>query len=289
MAQSPAHKLGQIIGEQIEAAVREPLWEIAEEFDLYLDYKHVRSARGKRKKVSWRDHYHNVHDLDYMLEDQGSEDILGRPRAFIETAWRRYTKHSKNKVQEIQSAILPLAETYQRDSPFLGVVLAGDFTEQSLNQLKSHGFNLAYCPYEMIMQAFRDEGLDMSSEEDTSEADLVRKANAFGRSSAAIRRRIAHNIRKFGSDQFDHFFDSLRNSICRRIEHVIVLTLSGPRHGFDSIMKAIRFVTDHDESAPAMGFVRYELSIRYSNGDEIRGDFREKEDTVKFLRSFEDR
>lgn len=289
MAQSPAHKLGQIIGGQIEAAVREPLRKIAEEFGLYLDYKHVRPARGKRKKVSWRDHYHNVHDLDYVLEAQGSEDTLGRPRAFIETAWRRYTKHSRNKVQEIQSAILPLAETYQRDSPFLGVVLAGDFTEQSLNQLKSHGFNLAYCSYETIMQAFRDEGLDVSSEEDTSEADLVRKAAAFDRSSAATRGRIAHNIRKYGSDQFDQFFDSLRNSICRRIEHVIVLTLSGPRHGFDSIVKAIRFVTDHDESAPAMGFVRYELSIRYSNGDEIRGDFREKEDAVRFLRSFENR
>lgn len=289
MAQSPAHKLGQVIGEQIEAALREPLRKIAEEFDLYLDYKHVRPARGKRKKVSWRDHYHNVHDLDYVLEARGSEDVLGRPRAFIETAWRRYTKHSRNKVQEIQSAILPLAETYQRDSPFLGVVLAGDFTGQSLNQLKSHGFNLAYCSYEMIMQAFRDEGLDVSSEEDTSEADLNRKAAAFGRSSKAARRRIAHNIRRYGSDQFDQFFDSLRSSICRRIEHVIVLTLSGPRHGFDSIAKAIGFVTDHDESAPAMGFVRYELSIRYSNGDEIRGDFHEKEDAVKFLRSFEDR
>ena len=289
MAQSPAHKLGQIIGEQIEAAVRAPLWKIAEEFNLYLDYKHVRPARGKRKKVSWRDHYHNVHDLDYVLEANGSEDVLGRPRAFIETAWRRYTKHSRNKVQEIQSAVLPLAETYQRDSPFLGAVLAGDFTEHSLNQLKSHGFNLAYCPYEMIMQAFRDEGLDMSSEEDTSETDLVRRAAAFGRSSAVVRRRIAHNIRKYGSDRFDRFFDSLRSSICRRIEYVIVLTLSGPRHGFDSIGKAVRFVADHDESAPAMGFVRYELSIRYSNGDEVRGDFREKEEAVKFLRSFEDR
>ena len=289
MAQSPAHKLGQIIGEQLEAAIREPLRAIAEEFDLYLDYKHVRPARGKRKKVSWRDLYRNSHDLDYVLEAQGSEDILGRPKAFIETAWRRYTKHSRNKVQEIQGAILPLAETYQHDSPFLGAVLAGDFTEQSLNQLKSHGFNLAYCPYEMIIQAFGDEGLDVSSEEDTSEAELLRKANAFSHSSAALRKRISRNIRKFGSEQFDPFFDSLRKSIRRRIEHVIVLTLSGPRHGFDSIVKAIRFVSDHDESTPAKGFVRYELSIRYSNGDEVRGDFREKEDAIRFLRSFDGR
>ena len=289
MARSPAHKLGQIIGERIEVAIREPLRVIAEEFDLYLDYKHARPARGRRKKVSWCDLHRNSHDLDYVLEAQGSEDVLGRPKAFIETAWRRYTKHSRNKVQEIQGAVLPLAEAWRHESPFLGAVLAGDFTEQSLNQLKSHGFNLAYCPYEMIMQAFGDEGFDMSSEEDTSEAELLHKADAFGRSSAALRRRISRNIRKIGSEQLDPFFDSLRKSICRRIEHVVVLTLSGPRHGFGSIVEAIEFVTDHDESAPAMGFVRYELSIRYSNGDEVRGDFREKEDAVEFLRSLEDR
>ena len=73
----------------------------------------------------------NTHILDYVMEEGGSEAVQGRPRAFIEIAWRRYTKHSKNKAQEIQGAITPLAETYQDSHPFLGAVLAGEFTEPS--------------------------------------------------------------------------------------------------------------------------------------------------------------
>ena len=89
MAESPTHKLGQIIGDEIEAAIRQPLQEVADEYGLYLDYKHARPARGGKKKVSWEDSYGNAHDLDYVLEEGGCEKTLGRPRAFIETALRR--------------------------------------------------------------------------------------------------------------------------------------------------------------------------------------------------------
>ena len=86
MAQSPAHRLGQIIGDALERAIHKPLQEIAEEFGLYLDYKHKRAARGSKSKVAWTDSRGNVHDLDYVLEEGGSEEALGRPRAFIESA-----------------------------------------------------------------------------------------------------------------------------------------------------------------------------------------------------------
>ena len=158
MAVSPAHRLGQIIGDELEAAVRGPLSEIAEEFNLYLDFHHPRPARGGKKRVIWQDWRNNCHILDYVVEEGGSETTQGRPRAFIEVAWRRYTKHSKNKAQEIQGAITPLAETYQDSHPFLGVVLAGEFTEPSLEQFESHGFSLIHCPYEAIVQAFASEG-----------------------------------------------------------------------------------------------------------------------------------
>ena len=286
MAQSPAHRLGQIIGDELEAAIRKPLQAIAEEYDLYLDYKHARPARAGKKKVAWEDSRGNTHDLDYVLEEDGSEKTLGRPRAFIETAWRRYAKHSRNKAQEIQGAIAPLAETYRNYRPFLGAVVAGVFTEGSLAQLRSHDFNLAYCPYETVMQAFAGEGIDMSSNEDTSEAELQRKADAFDRLTPLQRERIAEEIRNLHADRFNPFFETLRNCLKRRVKHIFVLPLSGASHRFDSIEEAVRFVSEHDRSAPDSVFVRYELNIRYSNGDEIRGTFREKERAIEFLRSF---
>jgi hypothetical protein len=51
--------------------------------------------------------------------------------AFIETAWRRYTRHSRNKAQEIEGAIGPLAETFAHARPFLGAILAGQFIHEA--------------------------------------------------------------------------------------------------------------------------------------------------------------
>ena len=287
MAQSPAHKLGQIIGDELEAAVHEPLLEIATEFDMYLDYKHERAARAGKKKVAWTDQYGNTHDLDYVLEEGGSEAARGIPRAFIETAWRRYTKHSRNKAQEIQGAIAPLAETFRRHHPFLGVVLGGIFTDGSLDQFRSHAFNIAYCPYETVVRAFASVGVDVSSNEDTSETDLQRKIDTFERLTSIQRERIAQEIRNFHADQFALFFERLRHCLGRFVEHVFVLTLSGVSHDFDSIEDAIRFVMEHDQTEPASDFVRYEVHVRYSNGDEIRAEFSGRERAVEFLRLFE--
>lgn len=287
MAQSPAHKLGQIIGDVLEAAVRTPLQSVAEELGLYLDFEHIRPARGRKKKVVWTDKHDNAHVLDYVLEIHGSEHQTGQPRAFIETAWRRYTKHSRNKAQEMQGAITPLAEKYQDTCPFLGAVLAGVFTPASLDQLKSHRFNVVYCPYETVIAAFASEGIDVSSEEDTSEKELQRKVNAFNRLSARRRKLIGGAIIDLHADQFDRFFEALRRNVNRRVQQVSVLTLSGTSHQFASVADAVRFVSDFDQLTPAKEFVRYELVIRYSNGDEVRGAFQERDSAVDFLLLFQ--
>ena len=143
MAQSPAHKFGQIIGNLLEAVIYPLLLKYCNKKTLYLDKVGLRLAR-QGKKVSWTDKYGNVHDLDFVIEKNGTDKKIGKPVAFIESAWRRYTKHSRNKAQEIQGAILPLAETYSESNPFLGAILAGVFTEGALNQLKSHGFSVLY-------------------------------------------------------------------------------------------------------------------------------------------------
>ena len=284
MAKSPAHKLGQIIGDELEAVIRGPLQEMAEEFGLYLDYKHPRPVRDGKRKVAWQDSYGNVHDLDYVLEENGGEGQRGHPRAFIEIAWRRYTKHSRNKAQEIQGAVLPLAETYSQHAPFLGAVLAGDFTKGSQDQLRSHGFHIAYVTYEMIVQAFRNAGVDVSSNEDTTEAALNRKVSACNRLTPNARKMLRKEMRTVCAAQLDPFFDALRNSLGRRIMQIIMLALSGTSVQFEDVESAIRFVDGYDESAPPTAFDHYELNVRYSNGREVRGSFPNKQDCIDFLR-----
>jgi hypothetical protein len=181
MAESYAHRWGQIIGDAFEQFVRDMLKSIAEKHNLYLDYKKPRQARAKQggrdlSKVTWQDSYGNRHDLDYVLERGGTEDVLGVPVAFIETAWRRYTKHSKNKVQEIEAAVLPVALTFARHQPFCGAVLSGEFTNNALKQLESKGFSVLHIPYASILQAFLEVGIDASSvDRVTAEQEFHRK------------------------------------------------------------------------------------------------------------------
>ena len=166
MAISPAHRFGQMIGEVLEMTIEPVLNDFATEYGLYLDKKGPRPIRAGAK-VSWTDLNGNQHDLDFVLERGGTPEKQGIPVAFIEAAWRRYTKHSRNKAQEIQGAIIPLSETHKNHHPFKGAVLAGVFTAGAITQLKSLGFSVAYFTYESVVEAFSVVGIDARSNEKT--------------------------------------------------------------------------------------------------------------------------
>lgn len=283
MAQSPAHQFGQIIGHMLEEAVRPPLQAVATKYGLYLDWKHPRAARGGKSKVSWTDHWGNVHDLDYVLEAGGSEDAIGRPKAFIEIAYRRYTKHSRNKAQEIQGAISPLAETYSDDHPFLGVVLAGVFTEASLAQLRSNAFGVLHFEFAEIATAFKTQGIDAYFDEGSRDAEVRAKVSAYRKLSAQRKAAIPTALLEQNKKAFNEFIHQLEVSLNRQVSSVYVLSLHGISRETQSIEEAITVINQHDENEAIRGFVRYEIIVRYSNGDEVRGTFESKPEATRFL------
>lgn len=283
MALSPAHRFGQIIGELLEEAVRPMLQRVADEHDLFLDHKHPRAARNGRRKVAWKDDRGNVHDLDFVLEEGGSEAVIGKPRGFIEIAWRRYTKHSRNKAQEIQGAIIPLAETHRDARPFLGVVLAVVFTEGSLRQLRSHGFEVVYVPYESVVAAFREANIDANFDEDASDALLLRKVRAFQKLSGKTKQRIAARIRELHQGEFDSFLSAFNAALSRAVQSITILALFGKPRQWNSMDQAVAFIKSFAVPNAAGPFVRFEICVRYTNSDEVRGEFQEKRSAIDFL------
>lgn len=285
MANSPTHRFGQIIGDVLEAALKDPLAHVAQKHGLYLDCKCPRAARGGQSKVGWKDHKGNRHDLDYVLEAGGTDASVGRPRAFIEIAYRRYTKHSRNKAQEIQGAIAPLFETYKHDHPFIGVVLAGVFTEGSLAQLRSHGFGVLYMPFKSIVEAFKVVGIDADFNEDSTDAEVQRKVDAWDKLPADATARVGSAMRRIESAAFATFVAELEKCLTRAIAAVFVLALHGQPKELANVASAIAFIEGFDEAKSSGPFVRYEVNIRYTNKDEIRGTFESKADAIRFLKS----
>lgn len=285
MATSPSHTLGQFIGDRLEESLYEPLSVVSTDFQLYLDYKHARTARSGRRKVAWEDGLGNIHDLDYVLEAEGTDAVYGSPKAFIESAWRRYTKHSRNKAQEIQGAIIPLAEKYHESSPFLGVVLGGEFTQGALDQFASHGFSVLHCPYETMMSAFDMAGLDLRTQENSPTEELAQKAQQCQELGPEKLSLISKSIREVHAESFNFFLEQLRKSLSRVITQIHLLGLFGQMSDFGNIPEALSFLEGFDERSPKGNLMKFEIIVRYSNGDELRASFGSKKDAMSFLKS----
>lgn len=288
MAQSFAHRFGQIIGEVLELAILLTLRDFAKMHNLYLDRKGIRPCRTG-KKCTWVDSNGNHHDLDFVLERGGTRTKQGIPVAFIESAWRRYTKHSRNKVQEIQGAIDPLAETYRSVRPFKGAILAGVFTAGAITQLESLGYTVLYFSYESVIEAFRVAQIDASSDERTTEAKFREKVAAFENLTQAQKSRMIKKLLKENSASVNAFLESLENSVNRKIERVVVLALHGCQHEARRVDDAIAYLKKYAVSKQPQTIDRFEIEIRFSNGDFIRGNFTDKTSSIQFLLDYKNK
>lgn len=74
-------------------------------------------------------------------------------------------------------------------------------------------------------------------------------------------------------------------SLARRIVSITILVLHGQPHQIATIAAAIDYLQSYEESRPSSASaVKYEIEVRYNNGDVIRGIFQAKEDAIRFLR-----
>lgn len=284
MAVSESHTWGQIIGNLFQDCVREMLAGVATEFGLYLDYEHERVARNGNKRVGWKDKYGNTHFLDYVLERGGSEEQVGSPAAFIEAAWRNYTKHSKAKAQEIEGAVIPLCDTYSYMHPFRGAILSGDFTDSSLQQLRSREFKLVYVPTDDVVAAFKQFGIDAAFGEDTPEEELNNKIGAFRTLTDEQRESIKREIVASHKAEFDSFIADLRKTLSRQIEAVIVTAFHGRPAELTTVADAVAFISGYPEDRAGDAPVsKYHILVRYSNGDRVEAEYSNKTLAVTFL------
>jgi hypothetical protein len=294
MAESLAHRWGQIIGDVFEMFVRSILEDVAKKHDLYLDFKRPRKARGSQRKVTWQDVYGNKHDLDYVLERGGTKETRGIPAAFIESAWRRYTKHSKNKVQEIEAAVMPVALTFSRHQPFLGAVLAGEFTSNALHQLETKGFAVLHVSYKSILTVFKEICIDASSKDGvggTTEKEFREKIKKWeSLPQPQTTNRLLAKLFSLRENDITNFKQRLDAAITRRVNSVRLTVLRGHSVECSDIESAINYLIEEEKSYRLRedGEQReaFEVQVRFNNGAKIDATFPKRAEAITFLRSF---
>ena len=286
MAVSPSHRFGQILGEVLEKAVEPIVAAQAQKHRLYLDKKGARACHNGAK-LSWLDVNGNTHDLDFVLERAGSASVQGAPAAFIEVAWRRYTKHSRAKAQEIQGAIMPLLEKHKNSAPFIGVVIAGVFTEPALQQLRSLGFSVLFIPTDSIVKAFAKVGIDAVADEDTPDKDFEKQVAKYEALSRKKKAMLAAALLDDHQEDVKKFSAAMEKVLSRQIERISVLPLYGSVIEFTTVEDALASLQSYDkESILDPAFVRYEIEVRYDNGNTLRGTFHDKESAITFLEAY---
>ncbi|AYC18446.1 hypothetical protein DZA65_01553 [Dickeya dianthicola] len=285
MAASPSHKLGQLIGNILESLFAPLLQDIADKSGLYLDVVGQPRKARKGKKITWEDAYGSTHDLDFVFEYSGNETTLGRPVAFIESAWRRYTKHSKNKAQEIQGAVLPIVNKYQIECPFKGAILAGEFTEPSLKQLKSSGFQVMYIPYNDFVTAFSDAGIDMSFDESTSEKILSEKVMLIEQLEKTQLEQVKESILKSNQSEIKEFITALEWKVQKILKHIVISPLYGHNFTFETIDEAKNFITNYNSNVVPdnLHFNTFIIHVKYMNGDTINAELSSTNAAIEFL------
>ena len=285
MAEAAGHKFGQFVGEYCEAAIEPLLQEFADKHGLYLDKKGARPAR-KGKKLTWVDNYGNGHDLDYVLERGGTPSTIGTPVAFIESAWRRYTKHSKNKAQEITGAVLPIRDRHRFSSPMLGCILIGDYTTPVLEQLRSIGFKVLHLNYRSVQQAFETVGINAWFDETTSEQVHIERKKQWDALSREDQTKVWEKLKELNARNLQDFMLHLERAVRRQISAVRVIPLHGSSKDCVTVQEAIAFVDAYDESSAHGPLVKYEVIIRYDNGDKIDASFEDRATTIEFLQAY---
>jgi hypothetical protein len=285
---APGHKLGQMIGNFFEAIISANLERVAKKHGLYLDRKGLRpGVRGTKRKLTWADSEGNRHDLDYVFERGGTADKLGRPVAFVEMAWRRYTKHSRNKTGEIEGALLHLRDSH-RSCLFSGVVLAGEYTGGGIQQLRSHGIAVLHLPYSAMIAAFQTKGIDLDYPENASASRKRGLVSAWARLTKTELAEIAVHFEEAVRPQVEEFILKLEAGIARRIESISVVGLYGRTSMVKTIAEALQAVrVFREDDLSGVRFAKFEVVVRMGDGSEIVGRaFPTKEAVIQFLEQF---
>lgn len=75
--------------------------------------------------------------------------------------------------------------------------------------------------------------------------------------------------------------------VLRQIERILIFALHSTPHEATTIDEAIRFVSSYQDDGRPKPIDRYEIQIRYNNGDQVCGSFGDKEGALAFLRAYQ--
>lgn len=84
-------------------------------------------------------------------------------------------------------------------------------------------------------------------------------------------------------NQIDNFFSALKKAISKKIEKLLLIPLHGRTYEFKTINELKSFIHKYNGDTEKLPLIKYEVFVKYTNGSEIKSQFKEKEEIFIFL------
>jgi len=178
--------------------------------------------------------------------------------------------------------------------PFCGAVLAGEFTRNALHQLESIGFGVLHIPYDSILAAFRELGIDASSEDGvggTTEEQFrekITKWESLPQPQATNHRLV--KLHTLHQREIADFEQRLEAALTRQVASIRLTVLRGHSVECPDVESAIAYLIEEEKSYRLRedGEQReaFEVQIRFNTGARIEATFPKRAEAIAFLRSF---
>ena len=267
---SSGHKLGQLIGDWAERYFVLPLLQkVAVELGLFLDSRFInRPARGD--KILWPDVDGNRVDNDIFVELNGTPERLGIPVAFIESFWRRGSRHSKDKARDDSGKLVPMREAYPT-ARFLGIIAIGAFTRPAMTLVHSREIDLLYVPKDKLVNAFAKLNLVMDYPDTESEQDKQAIAATFSTAfSLETKLAVAEELaNQMGRASINSYVDRVRSKLAALPQEFrFIQRLDSQPVVFNSIDEATAFLAQ-PQFSKAKYNESYVYQVVYSDGSEF--------------------
>ena len=105
--------------------------------------------------------------------------------------------------------------------------MGGVFTEGSLSQLKSVGFEVLYFDYNAVLEAFYSAGIDASFEEGTPDTIMAEKVIAYEKLSVEQVNGIENFLLEKKKTEVDKFIQNLSKVVVKGVKYVTINTFHG--------------------------------------------------------------
>lgn len=182
-----ASRLGEAVGNTVEAEIQRLIRIAVEPYGLYVDTGGKRAEKRQGKKLLMVNDTGTQYQIDLAVENKQAEPFI-----LVESKYIRYKKHNRDKASWTCVAHYKLRTTYPTIRKSIAILM-GNWSEPSRKLMQSFGVEIVDIPFSEMVTILGARGIEFDWAEDDNETPR-RAWEKWSQLAEEERRTIAQEI-----------------------------------------------------------------------------------------------